>query len=89
MLGYCILPLTVAMVVCRIVLFGASGTIGFVVRLVVVTASFGWSTFASTAFLSDSQPANRRALVVYPVFLFYFVIGWMVLTFSPSTERQP
>uniref|UniRef100_A0A3P9KP73 Protein YIPF n=1 Tax=Oryzias latipes TaxID=8090 RepID=A0A3P9KP73_ORYLA len=88
-LGYCILPLTVAMVVCRIVLFGATRTIGFVVRLVVVTASFGWSTFASTAFLSDSQPANRRALVVYPVFLFYFVIGWMVLTFSPSTERQP
>lgn len=83
-LGYCIMPLTVAMIVCRLVLLGSSGTVSFAVRLVVVTASFGWSTFASTAFLADSQPPNRKALVVYPVFLFYFVIGWMVLTFSPS-----
>ncbi|NP_001002096.1 protein YIPF6 [Danio rerio] len=83
-LGYCILPLTVAMIVCRIVLLGGSGVVSFAVRLIVVTASFSWSTFASTAFLADSQPTNRKALVVYPVFLFYFVIGWMILTFSPS-----
>lgn len=83
-LGYCILPLTVAMAVCRLVLVGGSGPISFAVRLAVVTASFGWSTFASTAFLADSQPPNRKALVVYPVFLFYFVIGWIILTFSPS-----
>ncbi|KAM4542446.1 protein YIPF6 [Odontesthes bonariensis] len=82
-LGYCILPLTVAMVVCRIVLLSGTGKVSSVVRLVVVTASFGWSTFASTAFLADSQPSNRKALVVYPVFLFYFVIGWMILTFTP------
>lgn len=63
---------------------GGSGTVSFAVRLVVVTASFGWSTFASTAFLADSQPPNRKALVVYPVFLFYFVIGWIILTFSTS-----
>ncbi|KAL7381024.1 hypothetical protein ABVT39_027341 [Epinephelus coioides] len=82
-LGYCIMPLTVAMAVCRIVLVSGSGTVSFAVRLVVVTVSFGWSTFASTAFLADSQPPNRKALVVYPVFLFYFVISWMILTFSP------
>lgn len=82
-LGYCIMPLTVALFVCRLVLLGGNGTVSFVVRLVVVTASFGWSTFASTAFLGDSQPPNRKALVVYPVFLFYFVIGWIILTFSP------
>lgn len=83
-LGYCILPLTVAMAVCRLVLLAGTGTVSFVVRLLVVSVCFGWSTFASTAFLADSQPRNRKALVVYPVFLFYFVIGWMVLTFSPS-----
>ncbi|KAK2816704.1 hypothetical protein Q7C36_022975 [Tachysurus vachellii] len=84
-LGYCILPLTAAMLVCRLVLLSSSGLVSFIVRMVVVTASFGWSTFASTAFLADSQPPNRKALVVYPVFLFYFVIGWMILTFSPSS----
>ncbi|KAM3594999.1 uncharacterized protein V6R79_016866 [Siganus canaliculatus] len=83
-LGYCIMPLTVAMAVCRIILVGSAGRVSFALRLVVVTVSFGWSTFASTAFLADSQPPNRKALVVYPVFLFYFVIGWMVLTFSPQ-----
>ncbi|XP_061891084.1 protein YIPF6-like [Entelurus aequoreus] len=83
-LGYCILPLTVAMVVCRLVLLGSTGTVSFAVRLAVVAASFAWSTFASTAFLAGSQPPNRKGLVVYPVFLFYFVIGWMILTFSPS-----
>ncbi|XP_058238817.1 protein YIPF6 [Hemibagrus wyckioides] len=84
-LGYCILPLTAAMLVCRLVLLSSNGLVSFIVRLVVVTASFGWSTFASTAFLADSQPPNRKALVVYPVFLFYFVISWMILTFSPSS----
>ncbi|KAL4656711.1 protein YIPF6 [Arapaima gigas] len=88
-LGYCILPLTVAMIVCRLVLLGGSGTGSFIVRLIMVVASFSWSTFASTAFLADSQPPNRKALVVYPIFLFYFVIGWMVLTFSPSPSTGP
>ncbi|KAK5622282.1 Yip1 member 6, partial [Crenichthys baileyi] len=61
-LGYCIMPLTMALVVCRIVLLSGSGTVSFAVRLTVVTASFGWSTFASTAFLADSQLSNRKAL---------------------------
>lgn len=81
-LGYCIMPLTVALVVCRVVLLLGNSSVSFAVRLLVVGASFGWSTFASTAFLADSQPPNRKALVVYPVFLFYFVIGWIILTFS-------
>ncbi|KAJ8351327.1 hypothetical protein SKAU_G00228030 [Synaphobranchus kaupii] len=88
-LGYCILPLTVAMVVCRLVLLGRAGAVNFSIRLIVVIASFGWSTFASTAFLADSQPPSRKALVVYPIFLFYFVIGWMILTFAPSHSGGP
>ncbi|XP_019733782.1 protein YIPF6 [Hippocampus comes] len=83
-LGYCILPLTAAMVVCRLVLLGNLGGAGFAARLAAVAASFGWSAFASSAFLAGSQPPNRKGLAVYPVFLFYFVIGWMILTFSPA-----
>ncbi|XP_071614268.1 protein YIPF6 isoform X2 [Heliangelus exortis] len=83
-LGYCVLPLTVGMLVCRLVLLAGSGTISFIIRLVVVLAMFAWSTLASTAFLADSQPPNRKALVVYPIFLFYFVISWMILTFTPQ-----
>lgn len=84
-LGYCILPLTVALLICRLVLLLTNpGTGGFIVRLIVVMSMFGWSTLASTAFLADSQPPNRKALVVYPIFLFYFVISWMILTFAPQ-----
>lgn len=43
-LGYCIMPLTVAMLVCRLVLLAGSGTISFIIRLIVVVAMFGWST---------------------------------------------
>ncbi|CAH2315520.1 YIPF6 [Pelobates cultripes] len=84
-LGYCILPLTVAMLVCRLLLLASMNTVTFIVRLVVVAVMFAWSTLASTAFLADSQPPNRRALAVYPIFLFYFVISWMILTFNPSS----
>ncbi|KAJ1197090.1 hypothetical protein NDU88_000952 [Pleurodeles waltl] len=84
-LGYCILPLTVAMLVCRLVLLGGTTVVTFIVRLVVVISMFAWSTVASTAFLADSQPPNRKALAVYPIFLFYFVISWMILTFTPSS----
>ncbi|XP_054430231.1 protein YIPF6 [Pteronotus mesoamericanus] len=83
-LGYCILPLTVAMLVCRLVLLATPGPINFMVRLFVVIVMFAWSIVASTAFLADSQPPNRKALAVYPVFLFYFVISWMILTFTPQ-----
>ncbi|XP_069468620.1 protein YIPF6 [Ambystoma mexicanum] len=84
-LGYCILPLTVAMLVCRLVLLGGLTMATFIIRLVVVISMFAWSTVASTAFLADSQPPNRKALAVYPIFLFYFVISWMILTFTPSS----
>jgi hypothetical protein len=30
-------------------------------------------------FVADSGPSNRRALIVYPIVLFYVVIAWLVL----------
>ncbi|KAF9935261.1 hypothetical protein FBU30_004836 [Linnemannia zychae] len=44
-----------------------------------VGVAFAWASWASLGFLSDSNLANRRALGVYPLFLFYFVIAWMIL----------
>lgn len=42
-LGYCILPLTVAMLVCRLVLLAGQGPINFMIRLFVVVVMFAWS----------------------------------------------
>eukprot|EP00074_Homo_sapiens_P104475 XP_016884940.1 protein YIPF6 isoform X4 [Homo sapiens] len=42
-LGYCILPLTVAMLICRLVLLADPGPVNFMVRLFVVIVMFAWS----------------------------------------------
>ncbi len=68
MLGYCILPLTVAMIVCRIVLLGGSGLVNFVVRLIVVTASFSWSTFGKNQYVLSVFSINR---ILKALWLFY------------------
>lgn len=78
MLGYCILPLTVAMIVCRIVLLGGSGAIGFAVRLIVVTASFSWSTFGknqskSFIYFQQSQKTKGPEIVLLKLFRFLFI----------------
>ncbi|XP_069749135.1 protein YIPF6 isoform X3 [Narcine bancroftii] len=85
-LGYCILPLTVALIICSLIRLAPHSSTSeipmgvVIVRFIIVLAAFGWSTFASTAFLADSQPSNRKALAVYPIFLFYFVISWMIIS---------
>lgn len=43
MLGYCVLPLTVAMLICRLVLLAGQGPINFMIRLFVVVVMFAWS----------------------------------------------
>ncbi|KAG0235116.1 hypothetical protein BGW42_005766 [Actinomortierella wolfii] len=71
-LGYCLFPLVIASVV---TVFVSS----MVVRGPCCLAAFGWSSWASIGFLSHSNLANRRALAVYPLILFYFIFGWMIL----------
>ena len=39
---------------------------------------------ASTAFLAESQPPKRKALAMYPLFLFYFVISWLIISHTHS-----
>ncbi|ORY03115.1 Yip1-domain-containing protein [Basidiobolus meristosporus CBS 931.73] len=71
-LGYCVFPLDIAAIL--------SYFIGWIlIRLVFVVVAFCWSTYASVGFLSDVHLNNRRTLAVYPIFLFYFVISWMIL----------
>ncbi|XP_022100358.1 protein YIPF6-like [Acanthaster planci] len=81
-LGYCILPLVISLIICRLIMLSEDSTLLFIIRLVLVFCAFIWSTFASLAFLADSQPQHRKLLAVYPIFLFYFVIGWMIISRS-------
>lgn len=79
-LGYCLLPLVLSLVVCWVIQLVHQNTVLLVIRCLVVLAGFLWSTFASMQFLGDCNPPSRKMLAVYPMFLFYLVIGWMVIS---------
>ncbi|XP_026464218.1 protein YIPF6 [Ctenocephalides felis] len=79
-LGYCLLPTTLSLILCRIILLVTQTTLLFIIRLLITICGFSWATYASIIFLGDSQPADRKALAVYPIFLFYFVISWLVIS---------
>jgi hypothetical protein len=35
-------------------------------------------------FVASQSPVRRRALVLYPICLYYFVIAWLVLNDAPA-----
>ncbi|KAL1122301.1 hypothetical protein AAG570_003706 [Ranatra chinensis] len=79
-LGYCLLPTVIALVVCRLLLILPQTDLLFFLRFAVTMLGFAWATFASVSFLGDSQRPGRKALAVYPICLFYFIISWLVLS---------
>ncbi|XP_012275356.1 protein YIPF6 [Orussus abietinus] len=79
-LGYCLLPTAIALILCRIILIVDQSTFLFILRFLITMTGFAWATYASMAFLGDSQPVGRKALAVYPIFLFYFIISWLVIS---------
>jgi len=81
-LGYCLLPLVLSLISCRVVLLANQNIFLVIVRCIIVLVGFAWSTFASMQFLGDCNPPSRKALAVYPMFLFYLVVGWMVISHS-------
>lgn len=71
-LGYCVAPLVVAELVCLFVDL-------MIVRVPIVVAAVLWSFIASNGFLTDSSFDDRRMLATFPIFLFYFVLGWIIV----------
>ncbi|KAF6780502.1 hypothetical protein AHF37_00039 [Paragonimus kellicotti] len=80
-LGYCILPLVISLVFCRILLFTSSDSLWiFTIRLLVVAFGLVYSSFASFVFLIPTQPANRVGMALYPICLLYFFFAWLVIS---------
>ena len=81
-IGYCLFPLALGLSICKILLmvFDGESMLVFILRSIVALISFLWSSYSSMQFLGDSTPAKRKAMAAYPMFLFYFVIAWMVLS---------
>ncbi|KAF2893169.1 hypothetical protein ILUMI_13004 [Ignelater luminosus] len=79
-LGYCLLPTAIALILCRIILIAEQTDFLFFLRFFVSMTGFAWATYASMVFLGDSQKPGRKGLAVYPIFLFYFIISWLVIS---------
>ena len=78
-LGYCVFPLNISAVLSLVAPLFFGGGVLFAVRFAAVVAGFVWSTRASVVFMSQLVKEERKVLAVYPVFLFYILIGWIVM----------
>ena len=73
-LGYCLFPLNI------VSLFVAGLNPNHrTVKLLVVLFGAAWSVKASVGFMAQFVPNGRKGLGLYPVFLFYVTLAWMIL----------
>jgi len=80
-LGYCVLPLTIAAIVVWITTTAfKKSVVTFIIDLLVTALGFGWSMFAAVAFLKPTNNPGKKLISTYPVGLFYFVIAWLVFS---------
>jgi protein YIPF6 len=71
-IGYCIFPMLAGAIM---VLFWDN----IIYRLCIVLVSLLWCTWATVGFFGGMALPSRRILVVYPVLLFYMILGWLLL----------
>jgi hypothetical protein len=62
-LGYCLLPTTIALIVCRIILLMEQSTLLFVIRFIVTMVGFGWATFGK-CMQSTKEIPNKYKMTV-------------------------
>lgn len=71
-LGYCMFPLVIAAVVSAIVGIRQ-------VKAGLVAVCTVWSSMSSVSFMGELVPEDRKTLGMYPVWLFYVALGWIIL----------
>ena len=70
-MGYSLFPLVVAALVSAFVRTAF-------VRVLLTIVMYAWSTYASLGVLQGAELGNKKLLAIYPLGLFYFVLGWTV-----------
>ncbi|NP_001150451.2 uncharacterized protein LOC100284081 [Zea mays] len=72
LLGYCLFPLDVGALVCML-------KDNVILKIVVVTITLAWSSWAAYPFMSAAVNPRRKALALYPVFLMYISVGFLII----------
>eukprot|EP01063_Lacrimia_lanifica_P003019 TRINITY_DN11628_c0_g1_i1.p1 TRINITY_DN11628_c0_g1~~TRINITY_DN11628_c0_g1_i1.p1 ORF type:complete len:194 (+),score=56.39 TRINITY_DN11628_c0_g1_i1:54-635(+) len=79
-LGYCLFPLVVVgfLLTFLALLVHHSSVAYIIVKMLVCTAAWFWSTKASMKFIAGGVDEKRRMLAVYPIGLFFFFLAWLL-----------
>lgn len=76
-MGYSVFPLVFMAVV--LVCIGVAWRAVIWVRVLLIVPACAWSVWASYGLVSGAVSSKRRFLAIYPLFLFYGVLAWMVI----------
>ena len=74
-LGYCLFPLNIVSLICSLI----SSQNHKNIKLFIIIIGAIWSVKASIGFMAQFVPQDRKALGLYPVFLFYVTLSWMII----------
>ncbi|KAF3787093.1 yipf6 protein [Nymphaea thermarum] len=72
LLGYCLFPLDVGAVLCML-------KDNVILKIIVVSITLAWSSWAAYPFMSAAVSPRRKALALYPVFLMYISVGFLII----------
>ena len=50
-----------------------------ILKIIVVTVTLAWSSWAAYPFMSAAVNPRRKALAIYPVFLMYISVGFLII----------
>jgi len=81
-LGYCLFPLVLDAIVLEIIRIVAYHN--FWLQFGLSMGAFIWATFSSVGFMASLVPPSRKWLAIYPLFLFYFVLTWLIVIQVPT-----
>ncbi|KAG2699336.1 hypothetical protein I3760_07G189200 [Carya illinoinensis] len=72
LLGYCLFPLVVGAVICML-------KDNVMLKVIAVSVTLAWSSWAAYPFMSSAVNPRRKALALYPVFLMYVSVGFLII----------
>ncbi|KAJ6382113.1 hypothetical protein OIU77_030713 [Salix suchowensis] len=72
LLGYCLFPLDIGALICML-------KDSVIIKLIVVFVTLAWSSWAAYPFMSSAVNPRRKALALYPVFLMYVSVGFLII----------
>ncbi|GLT40260.1 hypothetical protein SLA2020_144090 [Shorea laevis] len=75
LLGYCLFPLDIGALICML-------KDNVVVKMIVVCVTLAWSSWAAYPFMSSAVNPRRKALALYPVFLMYVSVGFLIIAIN-------